>query len=292
VIKKLAAVFATALIGSCGGNAEPTLPSDPVLERHTSAARAALALEQPEQAVRQYRDALARARARDDATAIGDLAFNLAVAQLRARQPDAALDTAREVAAELNRRGVPPPDPLQLAEAIALYRMGRAAEAESAAARVESRAEPETAARAAFLRGLIADANGDTAGMQLAYAKVVSAKSAEALADETELAARIALRTGDPRGGRAKAEQAAVMRRDLLDYRAVSRCLAVAALAAQRAGDLPGAADLYLRAGRGAAAQEDGVLAREWLHRAVTLSRDPGLLASAQSALTSIADQH
>jgi hypothetical protein len=105
---------------------------------------------------------------------------------------------------------VPPSDPLQLAEAIALYRMGRAAEAESAAARVESRAEPETAARAAFLRGLIADANGDTAGMQFAYARVVSAKGAEALADATELAARIALRTGDPRGGRAEAEQAAV----------------------------------------------------------------------------------
>jgi len=292
MIRKLTAVFAAALIGSCGGNAEPTLPSDPVLERYTSAARAALALEQPEQAVKQYRDALARARARDDATAIGDLAFNLAVAQLRARQPDAALHTTREVSAELSRRGVPPPDPLQLAEAIALYRIGRAREAENAAARVESRAEPETAARAAFLRGLIADANGDTARMQLAYAKVVSAKSAEALADETELAARIALRTGDPRGGRAKAEQAAIMRRDLLDYRAVSRCLALAALAAEQANDLPGAADLYLRAGRGAAVLGDGALAREWLHRAVTLSRDPGLLASAQSALTSITDRH
>ena len=67
---------------------------------------------------------------------------------------------------------------------------------------------------------------------------------------------------------------------------------ALAALAAEQAGDLAGAADLYLRAGRGAAAQEDGVLAREWLHRAVTLSRDPGLLASAQSALTSITDRH
>jgi hypothetical protein len=292
VIKKLAAVFAMALIGSYGGNAEPTLPSDPVLERYTNAARAALALEQPEQAVRQYRDALARARARDDATAIGDLAFNLAVAQLRARQPDAALHTAREVSAELNRRGVPPPDPLQLAEAIALYRIGRAAEAESAAARVESRAEPETAARAAFLRGLIADAKGDIAGMQLAHAKVAAAKGAEALADESELAARIALRTGDPRGGRAKAEQAVVMRRDLLDYRAVSRCLVLTAFAAEQVGDLSGAADLYLRAGRGAAAEGDGALAREWLHRAVTLSRDPGLLASAQSALSSMTDRH
>jgi hypothetical protein len=292
MITKRAAAVVTALIGSCGGNTEPILPSDPVLERQTSAARAALALEQPEQAVKQYRDALDRARSRDDAAAIGDLAFNLAVAQLRARQPDAALQTTRDVAAEFRRRGMPPLDPLELAEAIALYRLGRSAEAESAAARVEARAETETAARAAFLRGLMADARGDTAGLQLAYAKVLSAKGAEALADGSELAARIALRGGDLRGGRAKAEQAAVMRRDLLDYRAVSRCLALAALAADRAGDLPGAADLYLRAGRSAAAQGDAALAREWLHRAVTLSRDPGLLASAQSALTSITDRH
>ena len=292
MITRRAAVVVTVLIGSCGGNTEPTLPSDPVLERQTSAARAALALEQPEQAVKQYRDALDRARSRDDATAIGDLAFNLAVAQLRARQPDAALQTTRDVTAELRRRGMPLLDPLELAEAIALYRQGRSAEAESAAARVEARAETVTAARAAFLRGLIADARGDAAGLQLAYAKVLSAKGAEALADGSELAARIALHAGDLRGGRANAEQAAVMRRDLLDYRAVSRCLALAALAAERAGDLPGAADLYLRAGRGAAAQGDGAPAREWLHRAVTLSRDPGLLASAQSALTSITDRH
>jgi hypothetical protein len=108
--RKLALVFATALAGSCGGNAGPNIPSDPVLERQTSAGRAALALEQPEQAAKQYRDALIRARARDDATAIGDLGFNLAVAELSARQPDAALRTAREVSAELRRRSVPPPE--------------------------------------------------------------------------------------------------------------------------------------------------------------------------------------
>jgi len=49
--------------------------------------------------------------------------------------------------------------------------MGRAAEAESAAAALNPERSRKTAARAAFLRGLIADANGDTAGMQFAYAE-------------------------------------------------------------------------------------------------------------------------
>jgi tetratricopeptide (TPR) repeat protein len=290
--RKLALVFATALAGSCGGNAGPNIPSDPVLERQTSAGRAALALEQPEQAAKQYRDALIRARARDDATAIGDLGFNLAVAELSARQPDAALRTAREVSAELRRRSVPPPDSLELAEAIALYRIGRAAEADSAAARIETKAEPETAARAAFLRGLIADADGNTATLQQAHAKVAAATGGEALADESELAARLALRSGDPRLARATAEQAVAMRRDLLDYRGVSRCLALAALAAEQAGDVPSAADLYLRAGRGAADQKEQTLARKWLSRAIILGQDPALLASARSALASTGERH
>ena len=48
--------------------------------------------------VAQYQSALAQAEARDDLTAIGNLSFNLVVAQLRANQAAAALATARRQA--------------------------------------------------------------------------------------------------------------------------------------------------------------------------------------------------
>jgi tetratricopeptide (TPR) repeat protein len=284
----LASAFAAALLGSCGGSSEPRAPIDPVLERQTTAGQTALALDRPNEAVRQFGDALARARERDDAAAIGDLGFDLAVAQLQAGEPAAALATARATAAELTRRAVPPPVTLQLAEAIALYRTAQAPAADEAAARVEQGGDASAAARAAFLRGLIADDRGDSAGLQAAQARVAAAKGPEHATDATELAARFALRTGDLSRARVAAEQAAAMRRELLDYRGLARCLALAASAAERAGDRPAAADLYFRAGRSAAARGEGTLARDWLERAIVLSHDPVLTAAARAGVASL----
>jgi hypothetical protein len=276
-----------ALAGSCGGKVEPTIPVDPILERHSNAGRTALALQQPDQAVKQYSEALARAQFRDDATAIGDLGFNLAVAQLRAGQPDMALATARAVSAELTRRTSKPPEALQLAEAIALYRLERPVEADTAAAHIENGADQDTAARATFLRGLIADDKGDTAGLHTAQERLAGAKGPESSADESELAARVALRNGDLRRARTEAEHAATMRRDLLDYRGLSRCLALAARAAEQLEDAAVAADLYLRAGRSAAAEGETARAQAWLSRALGLGRDPALAAAARAILAS-----
>ena len=46
-----------------------------------------------------------------------------------------------------------------------------------------------------------------------------------------------------------------------------------------------GSADLYLRAGRTAAAQGDAVAAKRWLGAAIALSRDPMLTQAARSLL-------
>jgi tetratricopeptide (TPR) repeat protein len=258
------------------------------MERHANAGQLALALEQPEQAVAQFRDALARARERDDAEAIGDLGFNLAAAQLQANQPEAALDTATGVESELARRGLAPVPALQLAEAIALYRTGRSAAADKLAAQVENTADQEAAARAAFLRGLVADDAGDIAGLRDALNRITGVSGAEHQADIEELSARLALRSGDPRIARAWAKQAADLRRELVDYRALARCLALEARAAESAGDPSVAADLYLRAGRTAAARGDAVAAKHWLMSATNLSRDPTLTQAARSILSSL----
>lgn len=69
-------------------------------------------------------EAPGRARERDDATAIGDTGIGLAAADLVRSRNAKALRTAREVRAELLRRGAPVPDAVLLAEALALYRTG------------------------------------------------------------------------------------------------------------------------------------------------------------------------
>jgi hypothetical protein len=256
------------------------------MERHANAGQLALTLEQPEQAVRQFRDGLARARERDDAAAIADLGFNLSVAQLQANQPEAALKTATEVEAELSRRNVAPLPALQLVNAVALYRTGSAAAADKLAAQVTTGADRDAAARAAFLRGLIADERGDIAGLRAAVAGIAGGSDSEHRADRAELAARLALRDGDWRTARARAQEAADLRRELVDYRSLARCLALEARAAELSGDPGNAADLYLRAGRTAAAQGDTASAKRWLTAAIALSRDPMLTQAARSLLT------
>jgi hypothetical protein len=258
------------------------------MERHADAGQTALALERPQQAVAQFRDALARARERDDAAAIADLGFDLAVAELQANEPDAARKTASETEAELTRRGIAPVATLQLAEAIALYRTGQPVPADKLAAQVENAADREAAARAAFLRGLIADDAGNIAALRVALGKIAGISGEEHQADADELSARLALREGDARRARAQAEQAASLRRDLLDYRSLARCLALAARAAELSGDNAAAADLYLRAGRTGAAQGDAVSAGRWLAQAISLSRDPMLTAAARSVLATL----
>ena len=96
-----------------------------MLQRQTHAGQLAFELERNEEAAAQYRTALSRAQARDDPDAIGDMGYNLAVAELRANAPDKALADARATRIELERRGSKPFPALLLAEATALYRTGR-----------------------------------------------------------------------------------------------------------------------------------------------------------------------
>jgi hypothetical protein len=276
------------LLAGCGGSGKPTLPDDPVMERYTDAGRAALALERPEQSITQYSAALARAYQRDDTAAIGDLGFDLAVAELRAGQPDHALRTAREIEAELVRRSTAPVAALRLIEAVALYRSGQSTQADALAAQVESASDHDAAARAAFLRGLIADDAGDAAGLHAALDKIAGAQGPEAEADAAELSARLSLRNGDASHARAQAEHAAERRRDLLDYRALARCLALAGKAAAQAGDGEAASRLYLRAGHSAAEQGDKPAATVWLKQAIGLSHDPQLTQTARDALAAL----
>jgi hypothetical protein len=275
------------MLAACSSGREQPAgpPEDEALVRHEQAGRIAYGLDRPDEAVAQFEAALRQAQARDDLKAIGDLSFNLAVAQLRANQPQDALATAQQARAELIRRGSQPFPALLLVEATALYRLGRQSQADALAAGIERKGDADAAAGASFLRGLIADEADNTDGLRQALARLSGASAPLRRADQQELQARLALRQDDLAGARVAAMQAAGIRQEAFDYRGMARALAVAALAAERAGDGEAAADLYLRAGRSAAAQSDADTARPWLKRVLALTKDPDTEAAAKAAL-------
>jgi len=270
-------VFGLLLLAGCGSSTPnaPSTPVDETLRRDTEAGRLAYDLEHPDEAVARYQEALSRAQARDDIKAIGDLGYNLAVAQLNANAPKQALTVARTTRRELERRNVEPFPALLLVEATALYRTGATADADVTAARAAAgaAADPDAAARATFLRGLIADERGDEGGLAAASDRLGSPKVPALQADAMELAARLALRRGDPAAARNDAARTSDLRRDSLDYRGLARALALEGEAARRAGDATAAADLFLRAGRSAVAQGDAALAKPWLRKAAALAK-------------------
>jgi len=231
-------------LAACGGGRRAVAPAEPVDAELASARRAAafaFAQGRHDQAAQLYRQALERAQARDDGEAIGDLGYDLAVAQLRRGDAAPALATAGSTRAELARRRLPVFAELVLVEATALYRLGDAGGAQELARDLASDPGP-AGARAQFLLGLLA------AGLR-----------------------------GDHPAARRDFVAASDLRRDALDYPGMARALAGAADAAARSGDARGAADLYLRAGRSALlAGGQAAAAGAWLAEAERLARGVG----------------
>jgi hypothetical protein len=283
------AVPIVLLLASCGRGDQPTAPTDTTLRANAYAGSEAFSLERPEEAAVQYQHALDRARARDDAGAIGDDGFDLTVALLAANHPAQALASARMTRAELARRGAVSFPALDLAEATALYRIGDKTEADRLAEQVQAGADPVAAARASFLRGLIADDAGDVAGLDDAIARLAQPASEDQRADADELIARRDLRQRMFSAATDAAGRAANLRRTALDYRGMARALSVAADATARSGNPQAAAELYMRAGQSAAAQGDGDSARPWLRQVLALSRDEALREAAQQAIAALA---
>ncbi len=283
--KKAGPHFATLLLAAlslaaCGGSpADPGPPPDQKLDAANRAGTQALSLGMPAQAVRQYKQALARAYERDDAEAIADTAYNLALAEIRSGDPKAALSTTRITEAELRRRQVAAPAELLLVQAAAAYRAGDLTTAASAAeqALTLKARDPDTAPRAWFIRGLVAADRGDSATLAQAIAALPAAASAKQAADlqadRQELVGRAALLDGRAADALAAFEQAAANRQQAIDYRGMARALAQAGEAALKLGQSAEAAVFYLRAGRSSLLQGDSAAATPQLKRAEELAR-------------------
>jgi hypothetical protein len=284
-----------AALAACGSRTTgpPPPPDDETFRNAARAGRMALEMDRPEQAAQLYAAALARARERDDPVAIGEAGFGLATAELARERDREALDKAREVASELTRRGAAPPAALLLVQATALYRTRRADEADRLAAEVTARRaeDRDAAARAHFLRGLIAAERRDTGGLAAARSALGDPDRSAFQADAEELDAHAAMLRGDMRAARRHATAAAAARQTALDYRGLGRALALEAEAAHRMGDLAAAADLYMRAGRGAAARGQVGAARRWLTQARTLAARgtaPDVEAATRNAIAAL----
>src|SRR5258708_7733102 len=118
--------LAALALAACGGGGpvDTGPPPDVRLDQANRAGTQALSVDLPSLAVREYKVALTRAYERDDAGAIADVAYNLALAQMKAGDSKAALATVRDARAELDRRHVQIPAELFLVEAAAAYRIG------------------------------------------------------------------------------------------------------------------------------------------------------------------------
>ncbi|HET6223611.1 MAG TPA: hypothetical protein VFE11_15665 [Dongiaceae bacterium] len=274
----LLSVLALAACGG-GGPVDSGPPPDVKLDQANNAGTQALSMDLPSLAVRQYKVALSRAYERDDAGAIGDVAYNLALAQMKAGDAKGAVATVRETRAELDRRRAAVPPELILVQAAASYRSGDLGAAAAAAQDVLDRGakDPDVIRRAWFIRGLVAADRSDAAGLAQAIAALAApTKQADLEADRQELQGRAALLANDPAGALSLFEQSATNRQQALDYRGMARALSLAGDAALRSGRAADAADLFLRAGRSALLQGDTATAAPLLKRAEDLGKQTG----------------
>ena len=260
------------LLSGCGGHAPASAPQDTALEQAASSGRQSLAYGRTRQAASQYQQAFTLALARNDAQAIGDCGYDLAVAQLAGNDAAASVATILRTRAALAARAAPGFAELDLVQAAALHRLRRDGEAEPLAMRARGTAsDPATAARASYVLGLIADARGDAPGVGAAIAGLGLPKhpTPDWQAERDELAARLDLLRGRNGEAAVLAQAAAGLHRTQLEYAGMADALALAATAIGRAGSPVAAADLYLQAGQSAAARGDTANAVPWLTQAL-----------------------
>lgn len=245
-------------LAGCGGKAEaPSARDDAQWEQAMTAGQDSFDLGRYSVAITQFRKASELALMRDDGAATAEAGYNLAVAQLAADQPAdavATIQTARQAAMLRGQNGQAAFD---LVEAAADYRLKQLPQSVHLASQAMTADDSAVAARAALILGLAADEAGEASALQQANAYLQGIKpplSRSVEADKAEISART-LMANNPAEAAQLAEKAANLRRDDAAYRDMSRALALAATATERAGDHQKAAALWARAAQSAAMQ-------------------------------------
>jgi tetratricopeptide (TPR) repeat protein len=253
--KALIALTVLTLAGCATG---PTVPrEDKELSRAGDLARAAFDDGATAKAVDLYRKALNRAHAMDDATEIGNAAYNLALCHTLLGQHDQASASLAEAKAAFERSGSIPADVLLL-EATIAQRQGSLEQALLLSDQVLS-ASPDESHRlqAALLKGTIAFEQDDLAHARMALAEADQHRVANValLAARERLAGNIFLLEGNPAEAAASFDCAAALFQTAGHYRDMAVTLRRAGEAYREAGDTQRAEDRLFRAKRSLAAQ-------------------------------------
>lgn len=251
-------LIALTVLTLAGCAARPTAPpKDKELSQAGDLARAAFEDGAIAKAVELYRKALNRARVMDDATEIGNAAYNLALCHTILGRLDQASASLAEAKAAFERSGSPPADVLLL-EATIAQRQGNLEQALSLADQVLS-ASPDESHRfqVALLKGTVAYEQDDAPRARIALAEADQHHVANTplLASRERLAGNIFLLEGNPAAAAAAFDRAAALFQEARHYRDMAITLRRAGEAYREAGDTQRAEDRLFRAKRSLTAQ-------------------------------------
>lgn len=251
------AVTLLTLVGCATSPTSTAPPKDKELSRTSDLARAAFEDGATARAIDLYRKALNRAIAMDDATEIGNAAYNLALCHIILGQLDQASAALTEAEAAFKRSGSNPADALLL-EATVAQRQGNLEQALSLADQALS-ASPDESRRfqVALLKGTIACGRNDPASARTALVEADKDHVANAalLAARERLAGNIFSLERNPAEAAAAFDRAAALFQQAKHYRDMALALQRAGEAYREAGDAQRAEDRLSRAKRSLAAQ-------------------------------------
>jgi len=273
-----------SLVTSAGCGSQQIVPAGPPvdkdLERTNRAARTAFESGRIQQAADLYRQTLERAYLRDDLAAAIDAKYNLALCLTRLQSDREALDLVEQAGEEITRAGQQIAPDIILLEATIRYRLDQSQEAWQLTEGILK--DPDNIIPSAvqkstrYLRGLIANDRGDPTVLRTEIAALGKPDSPIVRADREELIGHLALMERRWNEAVLAFDEAAALRRQMLDYRGMVKVLAKAGEASERAGRQVPASRRYLRAGQSAALQSNLEQARTWLTRAALLAEQGG----------------
>ena len=276
-------LMAAAILSVSGcGSAPPKQEGpaiDEALERFNRAARLAFDKGRLQQAASFYRKALDRAYIRDDTAAILDAQYNLAFCLMNLQSYEEALGVVRNASTEMALAGRGHSVDFLLLEATNLHSSGNSAEAWKITDKILSIPTQDASvikSKTFFLRGLIANKQGDIDQLRAAIAALGQPEQPRLRADRQELVGHLAMAENNRDAAVEAFDGAAKLRREALDYRAMVRVLALAGQASEKAGRPKEASIRYLRAGRSAVLQGLFDDALKWLNRAAQIADTAG----------------
>jgi tetratricopeptide (TPR) repeat protein len=212
---------------------------------------------------------------RDDSGAIVDAQYNLAVCLMKLNSHAEAMQLVRQAEAELALAEHSKLADLLLLKAMLYHKSAELDDAWQTATQILSMTpQPATVIRGRthFLRGLIASEREDINQLQNEIDALGNPINPLLRGDLAELKGYLALAEQDWVAAVKAFDEAVILRRETIDYQAMRKDLALAAEASERAGEIKGASQRYLRAGRSAVLQGDYDAATLWLMRAEHLA--------------------